>query len=126
MPVRIEVFQKENLPDRLGETVLSEIHALGIKGVREVRVVEVYLLEGRLSGEQLEKIGSELLADTIVQDFAYNSRLLNNIHDLLNVLVCLRRLFGQSFDAVPLYNNSFCKEAFPKAFSPEFAKRPYP
>ncbi|OHB93324.1 MAG: phosphoribosylformylglycinamidine synthase II [Planctomycetes bacterium RIFCSPHIGHO2_12_FULL_52_36] len=75
MPVRIEVFQKENLPDRLGETVLSEIHALGIKGVREVRVVEVYLLEGRLSGEQLEKIGSELLADTIVQDFAYNSRL---------------------------------------------------
>ena len=75
MPVRIEVFQKENLPDRLGETVLSEIHALGVKGVREVRVVEVYLLEGRLSGEQLEKIGSELLADTIVQDFAYNSHL---------------------------------------------------
>lgn len=75
MPVRIEVFQKENLPDRLGETVLSEIHALGVKGAREVRVVEVYLLEGRLSGEQLEKIGSELLADTIVQDFAYNSHL---------------------------------------------------
>ncbi|HHT9152007.1 MAG TPA: phosphoribosylformylglycinamidine synthase subunit PurS, partial [Candidatus Hypogeohydataceae bacterium YC40] len=75
MPVRIEVFQKENLPDRLGEAILSEVQALGIKGVREVRVVEVYLLEGSLSKDQLEKICSELLADTVVQDYAYDSHL---------------------------------------------------
>lgn len=75
MPIRIEVFQKENLPDRLGEIILSEIHTIGIKGAKEVRVVEVYLLDGGPSVDQLEKIGSELLADTIVQDFAYNSHL---------------------------------------------------
>jgi phosphoribosylformylglycinamidine synthase len=75
MPVRLEVFQKATLPDRQGETLLSEIHALGIKGAKEVRVVEVYLLEGGLSEGQLEKIGAGLLADTIVQDFAYNAHL---------------------------------------------------
>ncbi len=75
MPYRIEVFQREGVPDRLGEALLSEIRTLGIEEATEVKVVEVYFLEGDLSKEQLEKIGSELLSDTVVQDFAYNSHI---------------------------------------------------
>jgi phosphoribosylformylglycinamidine synthase len=73
MLTRIEVFQKRHLPDHQGEQILSEIQSLGISGAKEVRVVEVYLLEGTLSRQDTERICGELLADTVVQDYSFNS-----------------------------------------------------
>ncbi|HHT9117998.1 MAG TPA: phosphoribosylformylglycinamidine synthase subunit PurL, partial [Candidatus Hypogeohydataceae bacterium YC38] len=73
MLTRIEVFQKRHLPDHQGEQILSEIQSLGIPGAKEVRVVEVYLLEGTLSRQDTERICGELLADTVVQDYSFNS-----------------------------------------------------
>ncbi len=73
MLTRIEIFQKPNLPDHVGEQILAEIHSLGIKGAEEVRTKEIYLLEGTLSDKDIEMMCTELLADVIVQDFAFNS-----------------------------------------------------
>ncbi|MEE9201536.1 MAG: phosphoribosylformylglycinamidine synthase subunit PurL [Candidatus Brocadiales bacterium] len=73
MQTRIEIFQKPELPDHVGEQILAEIRSLGIQGVEEVRVKEIYLIEGALSGEDIERVCTELLADVIVQDYAFNS-----------------------------------------------------
>ncbi|MEK7369451.1 MAG: phosphoribosylformylglycinamidine synthase subunit PurL [Planctomycetota bacterium] len=73
MLTRIEIFQKPDLPDHVGEQILAEIHSLGIRGAADVRTKEVYLIEGTLSDRDIEKICRELLADVIVQDFAFNS-----------------------------------------------------
>ncbi len=73
MQTRIEIFQKPELPDHVGEQILSEIRSLGIQGVEEVRIKEVYLVEGVLSREDIERVCTELLADVIVQDYAFNS-----------------------------------------------------
>lgn len=73
MITRIEIFQKPDLPDHAGEQILAEIHSLGIRGAEEVRTKDVYLIEGTLTDGDIEKMCSELLADVIVQDFAFNS-----------------------------------------------------
>ena len=73
MLTRIEIFQKPDLPDHVGEQILAEIHSLGIRGAADVRTKEVYLIEGTLSDRDIEKMCRELLADVIVQDFAFNS-----------------------------------------------------
>jgi len=57
---RIEVFLKRSLPDLRGKALLRDIHDLGIVHVREVRVSDIYSLEGDLSPEELTRICLEL------------------------------------------------------------------
>ena len=70
---RIEIFQKPELPDHAGEEILAEIHSLGIQTIEQVRTKDIYLIEGELSDRDIEKICTELLADVVVQDYAFNS-----------------------------------------------------
>ncbi len=66
---RIEVRLKKGLLDSRGQGLVKDIHDLGIKGVRDVSVADVYWLDADLSAEQLHKIGSCLLADPVVQEY---------------------------------------------------------
>ncbi|MHC4276216.1 MAG: phosphoribosylformylglycinamidine synthase subunit PurL [Planctomycetota bacterium] len=75
MPTRIEIFHKPEHTDHAGEQVCSEIHSLGINSVEGVRTRDVYLLEGDLSEKDIETVCAELLADIVVQDFAFDSQI---------------------------------------------------
>jgi phosphoribosylformylglycinamidine synthase II len=66
---RIEVSVKTGLPDPEGERLEKDIRDIGIFSVRRVRVSHIYLLEGKLDEVAMGRIGRELLADPMVEDF---------------------------------------------------------
>jgi len=66
---RIEVSVKLGFPDPEGEKLKTDIWDIGITTVKEVRVSDVYLLEGSLNATEVETIGQQLLADPVVEDF---------------------------------------------------------
>ena len=67
---RIEVWVKEGFADPRSEGLQKDILDLGIKTVKHVRVSNVYLLEGKLSENELQTICRELLTDPIVEEYA--------------------------------------------------------
>jgi phosphoribosylformylglycinamidine synthase II len=71
---KIEIKDKPGIFDSAGEGVKKDILDLGVKTVQEVRFVQVYLLEGQFSGDQIKMICEELITDTIVQEYAVNPR----------------------------------------------------
>ena len=68
---RIEVSVKEGFADPRSEGLQKDILDLGIKTVNRVRVSSIYLLEGKLDEKELLNICRELLADPIVEEYAY-------------------------------------------------------
>jgi phosphoribosylformylglycinamidine synthase len=69
METRIEVFTKEHFPDSIGNEIASEVEHIGITSVDEIRMVQVYLVEGDLSREDIGRICGELLIDGLTQDY---------------------------------------------------------
>ena len=69
METRIEVFTKGHFPDSVGNEIASEVVHVGITSVDEIRMVQVYLVEGDLSGEDIGRICDELLTDGLTQDY---------------------------------------------------------
>ncbi len=67
---RVEVSVKPDLPDPRGEALKADIRDLGIGGVQQVRVSDVYLLEGKLTPKELELICRQLLSDPIVEAYS--------------------------------------------------------
>jgi len=67
---RVEVSVKPSLPDPRGESLKADIRDLGIGTVQQVRVSDVYLLEGDLSRKELETICRQLLADPVTQQYS--------------------------------------------------------
>jgi phosphoribosylformylglycinamidine synthase II len=73
MERRIEVFTKKDFPDTLGNEIKSEIENIGIKSVDEIRIAQVYFIDGDLSTEDVKCICNELLTDGLTQDcICYN------------------------------------------------------
>ncbi|MDP7530980.1 MAG: phosphoribosylformylglycinamidine synthase subunit PurS, partial [Candidatus Scalindua sp.] len=70
MEKRIEVFTKANFPDAIGNEVASEIANIGITSVDEIRTVQVYLIDGELSKDEIKRICRELLIDGLTQDYS--------------------------------------------------------
>ena len=68
---RIEVSVKEEYSDPRAEGLEKDILDLGITAVSRVRVTNVYLLDGDISGVELETICRELLADPIVEEYTH-------------------------------------------------------
>lgn len=68
---RIEVSVKAGLPDPEGERLERDIRDIGIATLRRARVSDAYLLEGGLDEVEVLRIGRELLADTIVEEFSW-------------------------------------------------------
>jgi phosphoribosylformylglycinamidine synthase II len=67
---RIEIKDKPGIFDAAGDSVLKDILDCGIRSVKEVGVVQVYMIEGAIAEADAKKIASELIVDDVVQDYA--------------------------------------------------------
>jgi phosphoribosylformylglycinamidine synthase II len=77
--LRIEVSVKAGFPDPKGERLETDIRDIGITTVKQARVSDVYLLEGKLNEAEVERIGQELLADSVVEDYSWSKGSLSRI-----------------------------------------------
>jgi phosphoribosylformylglycinamidine (FGAM) synthase PurS component len=66
----IYVYIKNGLVDAVGDGLLPDIADLGIGGVTAARHISVYTIAGNTRETALRRIGAELLADPITQEFA--------------------------------------------------------
>jgi len=76
---RIEVSVRAGFPDPRGDSLETDIRDIGITTVIQAGVSDVYLLEGELNGSEVERIGRELLADPVVEDFSWGEGLIPHI-----------------------------------------------
>ena len=76
---RIEVSVRAGLPDPRGNSLETDIRDIGIMNVTQARVSDVYFLEGDLDEVEVRKIGHELLADPLVEDFSWGEGLISHI-----------------------------------------------
>ncbi|MDH4269633.1 MAG: phosphoribosylformylglycinamidine synthase subunit PurS, partial [Dehalococcoidia bacterium] len=75
----IEVSVKAGFPDPEGDRLEKDIRDIGITTVKQAGVSDVYLLEGELGEAEVIKIGQELLADPVVEDFSWGKGHLSRI-----------------------------------------------
>ncbi len=68
----ISVSIKPAFIDPRGEGLQKDIYDLGIHKSISARVSDVYLIEGKLSQTELDRICVELLADAVVQEYAFD------------------------------------------------------
>jgi len=66
---RVTVSMKPGFPDSRGEGVKRDALDLGIRGVEDVRVSDVYLFEGDITGDEIRRIAGELLTDFVTQEY---------------------------------------------------------
>ncbi len=76
MKARIKITLKHGVLDPQGKAIENALTSLGFQGVNEVRqgkYIEVDLSETdeRRAREQVEKICKELLANTVIENYAY-------------------------------------------------------
>jgi phosphoribosylformylglycinamidine synthase II len=69
---RIIVSIKADLPDPRGEALQKDIQDLGITAAVKVRVSDIYLLEGKLTDAEVQRICQELLCDPVAQEYSLN------------------------------------------------------
>ena len=67
---RVEVSVKLGFPDPRGEALQKDIRDLGIDTADQVRVSDIYLLEGELGEKEVQIICCELLADPVVEKYS--------------------------------------------------------
>ena len=70
---------KAGFSDPEGDRLEKDIRDIGITTVKQARVSDVYLLEGELDEAEVVKIGQELLADPVVEDFSWGEGPLSRI-----------------------------------------------
>jgi phosphoribosylformylglycinamidine synthase len=71
MDVRIEVRWKSPLPEGRVRNLQSQLALLGIHGVRDIRIADLYFLRGDLTDAEVETLCRELLADPVVQEYRW-------------------------------------------------------
>lgn len=78
MSWRIEVAEKEGFYDAIGRSVKHDIRDLRINcRIKEVKTVQVYLLDGRIDEYSVKKICENLLIDPITQKYSYRGNVLD-------------------------------------------------
>jgi phosphoribosylformylglycinamidine synthase subunit PurSL len=65
----VEVYLKSNLTDGRGQGLVKDIQDLGITTVTSANVADIYWLNANLATDKLDKIGRDLLADHVTQDY---------------------------------------------------------
>ena len=68
---RVEISMKNCLRDPRGEALRDDIRDLGITTAEQVRVNDIYLLEGDLGENEIKRICQELLADPVIEEYSY-------------------------------------------------------
>ncbi len=74
----IEVAYNAGVTDPVEDTVMKAVQDLGVSGVRSVKTVKRYLLQGQLDEHQLQAICSRLLVNPIVQHIVKEFRFPEN------------------------------------------------
>ncbi|MBU1125001.1 MAG: phosphoribosylformylglycinamidine synthase subunit PurL [Candidatus Omnitrophica bacterium] len=74
MQYKIEIEEKPGIFDAVGSGIKNDIADLGIRGISDVRFIQVFTLEGSLSKRQVTRICQELLADPVSQRFTINPK----------------------------------------------------
>jgi phosphoribosylformylglycinamidine synthase II len=69
MLYKIEVKEKPVIFDAVGAGIKKDISDLGIDTIRDVRFIQVYIIEGNISEFETKRICEELLTDKISQDY---------------------------------------------------------
>ena len=74
MKVRIDVMLKEGVLDPQGKAIGHSLGTLGFKGVEEVRVGKVFILDlsednADEAKRQAEEMSRKLLANLVIEDF---------------------------------------------------------
>ena len=69
MQYKIEVVDKPGIFDAVGQGVKKDILDLGINSVKEVKFIQVYILQGNLAEGQVISICEDLLTDKIAQEY---------------------------------------------------------
>jgi len=64
---RVEVKNKDEFVDPVGEAIKRDIIDLGIKTVNDVKMVQVYIIEGEILENHIKIIAEELLSDSVIQ-----------------------------------------------------------
>ena len=70
----VEVGYKKDVTNPVGHLTKKEIEDLGIEGVEEVKSINTYAIDGKISEEEVKKICEELLADNQIQHYGYKSK----------------------------------------------------
>lgn len=65
---RAEIKEKAGIFDPAAEGVKKDVLDLGLTGIRDVKIVQVYLIDGEVTGEDVSRICEELLADKVTQE----------------------------------------------------------
>jgi len=71
---RVEVRLRRQFRDAHAEAVLHQIRELGIDSVTAVRCARLFFLAGGLSADDARRVGRELLADPVTEEFALGRR----------------------------------------------------
>jgi phosphoribosylformylglycinamidine synthase len=66
---RFEVLNRPSLPDVQGNSVLADLHELGITSVQAIQSARVFLIEADFDPAFAERVARELLADPICEQY---------------------------------------------------------
>lgn len=66
---RVTVVSRPEVPDSRGEGVRMDALDLGVTGIADVRVSDIYIFEGDIPDSDIRRIASELLTDSITQEY---------------------------------------------------------
>ncbi|MCU0651510.1 MAG: phosphoribosylformylglycinamidine synthase subunit PurL [Candidatus Omnitrophica bacterium] len=73
MGYKIEIKERPGIFDAVGNGVKKDILDLGINSVDRVQFIQIYLIEGNISQDEVKKICEDLLVDKISQDYSINN-----------------------------------------------------
>ncbi len=68
----VGVGYRDGERDPTGENIKGDILDLGISKVREVKTLQTYVIEGEIPEGGIDKIGKELLSDSVIQYFNFD------------------------------------------------------
>lgn len=68
---RVEIKEKAGILDPAAQSIKKDVVDFGLRGVEDVRIVQVYILSGDLSREQTSLIASQLFADKVTQEYDF-------------------------------------------------------
>jgi phosphoribosylformylglycinamidine synthase len=63
----IEIHLKKNFFDAFGDDLKKSIIEMGITGINNIYVSDIYFLQGEISKKEMEKIAKNLFLDSITQ-----------------------------------------------------------
>jgi len=69
MTHRIEVYTHAQFLDVHGQDIMADIHQLGLTNVAAVQSIRLFLLEGEIDSDSLNRIARELLVDPVSEQY---------------------------------------------------------